>query len=147
MGEFAGFASDTRRYICAVLDCVCERGLWRTHWLKLCASPGIADRLFANIAAQRELRVRLLRFWRERSGDGEFMPLVLTTCFDLGMAAIDGFGPARFLAERLYGGEVRPLVPSVFAAAAIDVCLRPARFGFFPGETGVGTPAEAALAG
>ena len=119
MAEYATFASGTQSYVTMVLDCVLERGAWRDRWLPRMKTPGLADRMFANIAVQRELRRRLQIFWTTGEGDAEFMPLVMTSSFDLGMAALDGFLSYRFLYERLFGAAVRPLLPSAFGAAVL----------------------------
>jgi hypothetical protein len=47
-----------------------------------------------------------------------FTPLVAITDFDLGLGHLGGFGPYRFLYERLLGAAARPWLPSAFCAAA-----------------------------
>lgn len=118
MAEFGRFGPTTQQYIMMVLDCVRERGAWKDYWRPRIL-PRMLDRAFANMAVQRELRDRLARFWSTGKGDAELMPLILTSSFDFGMAELNEFAPYRFLAERLYGSQVRPLLPAVGAAAAL----------------------------
>ena len=118
MAEYASFSTASRIYIGMVLDCVLERGAWRDRWRGR-ISPRVADHAFSNMAVQRELRKRLRRFWVTREGDAEFTPLVMTSSWDIASADLEHFAPYRFLYERLYGPEVRPLLPSAFAAAVL----------------------------
>lgn len=118
MADYAGFSPAARLYIAMILDCVLERDAWRDRWRPR-IRPHVADRALANIAVQRELRTRLHRFWACGEGDAEFTPLVMTSSWDLAMADLNGFAPYRFLYERVFGMQVRPLLPSTFAAAAL----------------------------
>ncbi len=53
--------------------------------------------------------------------------LVRVSAFDLGQDRLPGFGPYRFLYERLLGAQVRPWLPAAFCAAASLPHLQPAR--------------------
>jgi hypothetical protein len=120
MKEFAGFSKGTQRYIRRSLLV----GLGRPQDALDLYSRDIAET--AAIRAQASLYADRLPFLRNNIPDDTgileceamMSPLVLLSTFDLGQDRIPGFGPYRFLYERLIGAEMRPWLPSAFCAAA-----------------------------
>jgi hypothetical protein len=129
MKEFGTFHKKTQRYIRQSLDVAFHRGDPITVW-------GRTQDERDNIRLQihnyelllNRVRLRLDRAGGVNIGHIEWVigPLVGLATFDLSNGCLNGFGPFRFLYERLFGAEVRPWLPSVYMAASGMPLLHPA---------------------
>lgn len=125
--EFASFDAAAQRYVRCSLDVAFDRAdvmaLWSRDIVDA-ASIRAQQRVYANLPALRALTP-------EDCGldqlEGFMGLLVRVTAFDLGQDRLSGFGPYRFLYERLLGAAVRPWLPAAFCAAASLPHLQPAR--------------------
>lgn len=129
MKEFGAFPKKTQRYIRQSLDVALGRGDPVAKWAR-------NDRERYNITTQQHnyrlvydrITVRL-----QRAGKGVKMehiehmvgPLIAIASFDLQGGAIGGFGPFRFLYERLFGADIRPWLPSIYVAASAMPVISP----------------------
>jgi len=127
MKEFATFSAATQRYIRRSLDIGLLRDDPLGRW-----SRDVVEA--ASIRAQIRLYDRLDEIRRlipEDSGldamEPFMAPLVTLSAFDLGQDRLSGFGPYRFLYERLLGAPIRPWLPGAFCAAAALPHLHPER--------------------
>jgi hypothetical protein len=121
MKEFGSFHKKTQRYIRQSLDVAYERGDPIATW-------GRTEEERHNIRMQihnynlllSRTRSRLARSGRVDIGHVEHVmgPLISLAVFDLSNGCLPGFGPFRFLYERLFGAEVRPWLPSTYVGAA-----------------------------
>jgi hypothetical protein len=121
MKEFGTFHKKTQRFIRQSLDVAYNRGDVLAKW-------GRTQDERDNIRLQQHnyqllldrIRLRLDRAGGVSIGHIEWVmgPLVALATFDLSCGKLPGFGPFRFLYERLFGAEVRPWLPSVYVAAA-----------------------------
>lgn len=73
-----------------------------------------------------------------------YPPLVLAGVFSLQFGRCSTEASFRFLFERLFGGSIRPLIPSVFAASALHpasqaVKIEEIDFALFERDSGWGT--------
>jgi hypothetical protein len=129
MKEFGTFHKKTQRYIRQSLDVAFHRGDPIAVW-------GRTQDERDNIRLQihnyelllNRIRLRLDRAGGVNIGHIEWVigPLVGLATFDLSNGCLNGFGPFRFLYERLFGAEVRPWLPSVYMAASGMPLLHPA---------------------
>ena len=125
--EFASFSAGSQRYIRRSLDVAYARSDAIQLWSR-------DKREAASIAAQSRLYAALPMIRTTIPDDcgldalAAFIgPLTVIAAFDLGQERIDGFGPFRFLYERLLGAPVRPWLPSAFCAAAALPQIQPSR--------------------
>jgi hypothetical protein len=121
MKEFGTFHKKTQRYIRQSLDVAYKRGDPVATW-------GRTEEERHNIRMQihnyalllNRIKIRLDRASGVSIGHIEHVigPLIGVATYDLSNGCLNGFGPFRFLYERLFGAEVRPWLPSVYMAAA-----------------------------
>jgi hypothetical protein len=128
MKEFGSFHKKTQRYIRQALDVAFRRGDPLQKW-------GRTQQERDDIRTQQHnyelllnrVRMRLDRAGGISIGHSEHItgPLIGLATFDLSCGKLPGFGPFRFLYERLFGAEVRPWLPGVYCAAAASPLLYP----------------------
>lgn len=125
--EFASFSAGSQRYIRRSLDVAYARSDAIQLWSR-------DKREAASIAAQSRLYAALPMIRTTIPDDcgldalAAFIgPLTVIAAFDLGQERIDGFGPFRFLYERLLGASARPWLPAAFCGAAALPDLHPCR--------------------
>jgi hypothetical protein len=125
--EFASFDAAAQRYVRRSLDVAFDRADAMALW-----SRDIVEA--ASIRAQTRvygLLPRLREIVPHDSGLDQLEDfigtLVRVTAFDLGQDRLSGFGPYRFLYERLLGAAARPWLPAAFCAAASLPHLHPTR--------------------
>jgi hypothetical protein len=121
MKEFATFHKKTQRYIRQSLDVAYKRGDPVAVW-------GRTEEERHNIRMQihnynlmlDRIRTRLARSAGVSIGHIEHVigPLIGVATYDLSNGCLNGFGPFRFLYERLFGATSRPWLPSVYIGAA-----------------------------
>jgi hypothetical protein len=127
MKEFAGFSAGAQRYVRRSLDVAFGRSDALALWSRDAQeSQGILvqQRAYAALPA--------MRCAAGAGSDGDdlavFMgQLIDVTAFDLAQGRLDGFGPYRFLYERLLGAPARPWLPAGFCGAAALPIIHPAR--------------------
>lgn len=125
--EFASFTPASQRYIRRSLDVAYARSdalvLWSRHACEA-ASIKAQSRIYLTLPAVRLAVPEDANL----ASLPEFMGhLVTLTAFDLGQDRLSGFGPYRFLYERLLGAAVRPWLPSAFCGAAALPNLHPSQ--------------------
>jgi hypothetical protein len=125
--EFASFDCATQRYVRRSLDVAFDRADAMSLW-----SRDIVEA--ASIKAQTRVYTLLPRLRETVPQDCGLNRLELfigllvrVSAFDLGQDRLSGFGPYRFLYERLLGAQVRPWLPAAFCAAASLPHLQPTR--------------------
>jgi hypothetical protein len=125
--EFASFTAASQRYIRRSLDVAFDRADALSIWSRDIVEGASIRAQTRFYAALPDIRVSI----PAEAGLGpvaEFLgPLVAVTAFDLGQDRLTGFGPYRFLYERLLGANVRPWLPAAFCAASSLPHLHPAR--------------------
>jgi hypothetical protein len=125
--EFAGFDYAAQRYVRRSLDVAFDRSdvlsLWSRDIVET-ASIKAQMRVYTLLPRLRELVPQDSGLDRLEAFIGL---LVRVSAFDLGQDRLPGFGPYRFLYERLLGAQVRPWLPAAFCAAASLPHLQPAR--------------------
>jgi hypothetical protein len=125
--EFASFDPASQRYIRRSLDIAFDRNDATILWSR--------DKFEAASIQAQTLVYHSVPYIRDvvnsdygvdpcRSFLGE---LIALTAFDLGQDRLSGFGPYRFLYERLIGAKARPWLPAAFCAAAALPDLHPRR--------------------
>jgi hypothetical protein len=121
MKEFGSFHKKTQRYIRQSLDVAFDRGDVLQKWGRTQAERDEIRLQQHNYSLLlNRIRLRLNRSGGVNIGHIEWVmgPLVAIATYDLSCGKLNGFGPFRFLYERLFGAEVRPWLPSVYCAAA-----------------------------
>ena len=116
--EFGSFGPETQNYIRRSLEAAFAPELAVDRWAR-------SDQEAVNIRAQRKL-YRALPVIRESiphgarlvKADAFLFPLIGVSAFDLSGGSLVAFAEYRFLYERLLGADIRPWLPSAFAAAA-----------------------------
>ena len=125
--EFASFSAGAQRYIRRSLDVAYIRTdaiqLWSRD-KREAASIIAQSRLYA---ALPDIRTTIPDDCGLEGLPAFLGPLSALAAFDLGQERIDGFGPFRFLYERLLGAGARPWLPSAFCGAAALPDLHPCR--------------------
>lgn len=131
MKEFGTFHKKTQRYIRQSLDVALNRGDPIATW-------GRTELERANIRNQMHNYTLLLGrigIRMQRAGGSVNIghvehimgPLVALATYDLSCGCLPGFGPFRFLYERLFGSDIRPWLPAVYCAAAALPVLPPSQ--------------------
>lgn len=125
MMEFASFPKGTERYIRRSLDIGLSRRDAVNWW-----SRNEAEEVL--IRAQQQAYRRLDEIRDLMPGESRVQgtpalmaPLVEVSAFDLCQGWLIGFGPYRFLYERLLGAAIRPWLPAAFSAAAMLPQIQP----------------------
>lgn len=121
MKEFGSFHKKTQRFIRQSLDVAFRRGDVLQKWGRTQQErDDIRMQMHNYDLLINRIRLRLDRANGVSIGHVEWVigPLVALATFDLSCGKLPGFGPFRFLYERLFGAEVRPWLPSVYCAAA-----------------------------
>ncbi len=125
--EFASFDAGAQRYVRRSLDVAFARSdaiaLWSRD-LGETASIRAQIRVYGLLHKLREI----VPADSGLDGIDDWMGmLVRVSAFDLGQDRVSGFGPYRFLYERLLGASARPWLPAAFCAAASLPHLHPTR--------------------
>ena len=127
MQEFGSFGAEAQYYIRRALDAAFAPALAVDRWAR-------SDDEAAAIRGQTKLyrllpqiRGAIPRAGVMASSDEFLFPLMTASVFDLSGGRLTGFAPYRFLYERLLGAEIRPWLPSAFAAAAAMPHMMPSR--------------------
>lgn len=130
MKEFGSFHKKTQRYIRQSLDVAFKRGDPVALWGR---TIGERDNIRLQMHNYRLMldrtRIRLDRAGKVDIAHIEYVngPMTALAAFDLSMGCLPGFGSFRFLYERLFGGDVRPWLPSIYVAAAALPIINPSR--------------------
>jgi hypothetical protein len=111
MKEFGTFSKATQRYIRRSLDVGLGRGDPIERWARDRAEE-IA------IAAQIDCYRNYIPRVRDAAGEPPLATLINMAIYDLNQDRLPGFGPFRFLYERLLGASTRPWLPMVYVAAS-----------------------------
>jgi hypothetical protein len=125
--EFASFTPASQRYIRRSLDVAYARSDALALWSRdACEAASIKaqSRIYLTLPA---VRLAVPDDANLASLPDFIGPLLTLTAFDLGQDRLSGFGPYRFLYERLLGAAVRPWLPSAFCGAAALPNLHPSQ--------------------
>lgn len=118
MQEFGSFGPNTQYYIRRSLDAAHAPELAVDRWAR---SEDEVDSIQAQTHVYRLLPVvrgSLPVCGALAAADALLFPLIAMSVFDLSGGEIATFSQYRFLYERLLGADIRPWLPSAFAAAA-----------------------------
>jgi hypothetical protein len=125
--EFASFSSASQRYIRRSLDVAFARSDAIALWSRDAGEAASIKAQTRAYQALTELRT-VVPDDSSLSTLPDFIgPLIALSTFDLGQDRLTGFGPYRFLYERLLGAHARPWLPAAFCGAAALPNLHPVR--------------------
>lgn len=125
--EFSGFSAKSQRYIRTSLD------IFRDYTFK-----ELSDRWARTVDERVELQMRI-RVYEDIPAlkdsipktdnlpavTAYYGPLLLIATYDLANMKLSCFGSFRFLYERMLSAQIRPLLPSVYVAAAAMPTIEP----------------------
>ena len=116
--EFGSFDHEAQHYIRRSLDVAFAREFDADRWVR-------NEEEAASLVAQRHIYRALAGIRKSipgnatlTSADSFLFPLIAVSAFDVGGGCLTSFCEYRFLYERLLSPEIRPWLPSAFAAAA-----------------------------
>jgi hypothetical protein len=127
MQEFGSFGVAAQYYIRRSLDVAFDPERALDRWAR---SVDEADSIDAQIHVYRLLPVvrdSIPVGGAMAAADALLFPLITLSVFDLSGGGLATFSQYRFLYERLLGADIRPWLPSAFAAAAAFPHLMPHR--------------------
>lgn len=125
MQEFAGFPKATQRYIRRALDVGLRRRDALRRWARTPTEEASVRAHYRAYRGLETLRGRLPDDAAPESSAPVLESLFALAAFDLAQGRLPGFGPFRFLYERLLGAAARPFLPAAFCAAAALPHLHP----------------------
>ncbi len=125
--EFASFSSASQRYIRRSLDVAFARSDAIAIWSRDAREAASIKAQTRAYQALTELRTIVPDDSNLATLPDFIGPLIALTAFDLGQDRLTGFGPYRFLYERLLGAHARPWLPAAFCGAAALPNLHPVR--------------------
>lgn len=125
--EFASFPAGAQRYVRRSLDIAYDRTDAIEIWSRDAVESAAIQAQKRVYAALPELRTLVPTDTGLAMVEAFMGSLIAVTAFDLGQNRLCGFGPYRFLYERLLGASARPWLPAAFCAAASLPHLHPSR--------------------